>query len=64
MFDEIVRILEDGRCHELEEITNRTVMSEERVQGVVNFLSNYGFAQVDIEYKKIRLNPDFLKLPM
>ena len=64
MFEEILRILEDGRWHEFEEITNETLMNEVKVQGVVKFLNKYGFAQVDSDDKKVRLNPDFLKLPI
>ncbi|MFQ6095478.1 MAG: hypothetical protein ACE5NN_04985 [Candidatus Bathyarchaeia archaeon] len=64
MFDEVLRILEDGRWHEFAEITDESRISESKVLRVVKFLNKYGFAQVDSNYEKVRLNPDFLRLPI
>ena len=63
MFDDILAILEDGRSHSFKEITDKTGTSKDEVLCVVRFLSQFGFVQLDDE-RRVKLDPDFLKLPV
>jgi len=63
MLDEIMKVLEDAKWHNVTEITDKTGMSTDEVLSIVTFLSKFGFAQLDVEEKRMRLDREFLKLP-
>ena len=63
MLNRILSILEDGDWHEIEEITRKIRISHEEVKEITGFLNKYGFAQVKGE-RRIKLNPEFLRLPI
>jgi len=63
MFDDILEILEDGRWHRVSEIVNHTGTPEETVLRIVRFLGEYGFANIDDEGERVKLDSDFLALP-
>jgi DNA-binding IclR family transcriptional regulator len=49
-------MLSDGKWHTLEEIQERTVMDEEQVLRIVEFLKEYDFVMTDEAKNKIKLN--------
>jgi len=63
MLDDVLVTLEDGEWHPLAEIANQTGTSEEIVSRIARFLSKYGFADIDDDGKKVKLDPRFLELP-
>lgn len=64
MFDDVLAILEDGRSHSFTEISDKIGISKNEVLSIVRFLSEFGFAQIDCEEKRVKLDSDFLKLPV
>jgi hypothetical protein len=55
--DETLRVLRDGKWHDLEEITKKIALPEYRVEMIVSFLSDYGFIEFDKKGQKAKLNP-------
>jgi len=64
MFDDILKVLEDGRWHDLTEIAGKVSISEDKVSCVAEFLSEFGFANINDEGKRVKLDSDFLNLPV
>jgi len=64
MLDEVLRVLEDGGWHRFTEIAIKVHVPEERIIDIARFLSDFGFAHLDSDEEKVRLDSDFLKLPV
>ena len=66
--DEILEYLEDGGWHTAVEIEKKFCLTNNTVYTIINFLSKYGFAELDDKYLKVRacadagLDKEYLKL--
>ena len=64
VIDEILELLKDGKWHSMNEVMEKSRLSEFKAETVMSFLAEYNFIQLDRERKKARLTPpalDFLK---
>jgi DNA-binding IclR family transcriptional regulator len=62
--DDILKLLEDGRWHDLNEIRKKIELHDLKVKNLTKFLAQYNFIKLDKDGKKARLDPslqDFLK---
>jgi len=62
--DDILKLLEDGRWHDLNEIRKKIELHDLKVKSLTKFLAQYNFIKLDKDGKKARLDPsiqDFLK---
>ena len=58
--DEILQLLNDGKWHNLREITRKTLLNALTVQLMINFLTSYGFIESDVKSWKVKLRPTTL----
>jgi len=63
VIEEIIKFLEDGNWHTLREIKESFNLSEINLWKIIRFLEIFGFAEVDEEERKARLDSSFLQLP-
>jgi len=56
---EILQLLCDGRWHRIEEIQQRFGVSCFGFEKLIDFLSEFGFAVIDDDNLRIRVNSDF-----
>lgn len=56
-----LEVLIDGKWHALKEIKEKTELSKNQIQQVVEFLERYGFVSVDKMAGKIRLDKNVEK---
>lgn len=64
VIDEIMELLKDGKWHGMNEVTEKSRLSEFKAETVMSFLAEYDFIQLDKERRKARLTPptlDFLE---
>ena len=62
--DDIIKLLEDGRWHDLNEIRKKIELQNLKVKSLTKFLAQYDFIELDKDGKKAKLGPsiqDFLK---
>ena len=62
--DDILRLLENGKWHDLKEIGEKTQLSDLKVKNVTKFLAQHNFVNLDEGTQKIKLDPStrhFLK---
>jgi len=62
--DDILKLLEDGRWHDLNEIEKKIQLHDLRVKSVTKFLAQYNFIELDKGGQKAKLCPstqDFLR---
>jgi len=62
--DDILKLLENGKWHDLKEIEKKTQLQDLNIVSVTKFLAKYNFIKLDKEGKKAKLDPstqDFLK---
>ena len=52
----ILELLSDGEFHELEELQMKTELNEKQTRTIVEFLTEYGFAEMHHENEKVRIN--------
>lgn len=60
--DAIIRILEDGKEHSIEEMSETSGVSPEKVEALIKFLSEYNLVFYDKKRRKTRISDDFLRL--
>jgi hypothetical protein len=58
--DEILMFLKDGRWHDLEEITEKCLISESKVKMIFSFLREYSFVKVNKTERKAKLCPQMI----
>ena len=58
--DEILQLLNDGKWHNLREITRKTSLNALTAQLMINFLSSNGFIESDEKGWKVKLRPTTL----
>jgi len=59
--DEILRLLRDGKWHDLRDIAEKCSKPESKVEITISFLSEYGFIEVNKKGRKVRLCPLMLE---
>jgi len=62
--DDILKLMENGKWHDLKEIGKKTQLEDLDIVNVAKFLAQYNFIKLDKEGKKAKLDPsmqDFLK---
>ena len=62
--DDILRLLKNGKWHDLKEIGKRIQLQDLDVASITKFLAQYNFIKLDKEGKKAKLDSstqDFLK---
>ena len=62
--EDILRLLENGKWHDLKEIGEKTQLNDLKVKSVTKFLSQYKFIKLNEGEQKIKLDPsmqNFLK---
>jgi len=64
VLDDILKILEDGKWHLCTDIAGETRVSEDKILTIARFLSEFGFADFEDERKRVKLDTNFLKLPV
>ena len=57
-------ILKNHQFDFITEIAIKVHVPEERIIDIARFLSDFGFAHLDSDEEKVRLDSDFLKLPV
>lgn len=59
----VLKLLSDGEFHRIDDISRDLNVPVEFVIKVSRFLEKWSFAELNDERRRIRLKPDFLKLP-
>ena len=62
--EDVLKLLENGKWHDLEEIGKKIELQDIEVEGLVKFLARYNFVKLDKDGKKAKLGPpvqDFLR---
>ena len=62
--DDILKLLENGKWHDLKEIGKKIQLQDLDIASITKFLSKYNFIKLDKERKKAKLDSstqDFLK---
>jgi DNA-binding IclR family transcriptional regulator len=59
--EQILRLLRDGQWHDLNEIANKTQLSNLKLQIVTEFLAKYSFIKLDRKNGRVRLSRTITK---
>ena len=59
--DDILKLLEDGKWHNMKEITGNSMLQDPKVEMFINFLSEYDFVELDKKRRKVKLTPSLYK---
>lgn len=59
--DDLLELLEDGKWHNTREIMDYSKFHELKVEMVMNFLSEFGFVELDGKGQKVKLAPSLYK---
>ena len=59
--EDILRLLENGKWHDLKEIREKTQLNNLKVKSVTKFLSQYNFIKLNEGEQKIKLDPSMKK---
>jgi len=62
--NDILKLLEDGRWHDLNELGKKVELHDLKVKSLAKFLAQYNFIKLDKDGKKVKLDPSikgFLK---
>ena len=55
--DDILKLLENGKWHDLKEIEKKTQIYGLDITSIAKFLAQYKFIKLDKERKKVKLDP-------
>jgi len=58
--DEIIDVLNNGKWHDLKEISEKMQLQKLKVELLTNFLAEYNFIELNKKEHKTRLTPPFL----
>jgi DNA-binding IclR family transcriptional regulator len=58
--DQVVDVLKNGEWHTLEEVINRSKLTESMVERIVKFLVEYDFINLNQNYQKVKVTPSLL----
>jgi DNA-binding IclR family transcriptional regulator len=53
----ILRLLENGKWHNLKDIEKSTQLNSSKVENVTEFLAKYNFVKLDKAKQKVKLDP-------
>lgn len=53
--DEILLLLKDGEWHNLNEITEKSILPPSKAELIVTFLAEYNFVELNEDNKQVRL---------
>ncbi len=53
----ILQLLENGKWHYLNEITEKTCLNSFKVENITKFLAKYNFVKLDEAEQKVKLDP-------
>ena len=59
--DEILILLKNNKWHDLKEIKEKVEVSIDQLEHIVGFLLEYGFIQLGLNNKKVKLKPQLFK---
>jgi len=59
--DDILRLLEDRKWHDIREVTENSGLHHRKVEMITNFLSEYDFVELDKKRQKVKLTPSLCK---
>ena len=59
--DEILILLKNNKWHDLKEIKEKVEVSIDQLEHIVGFLLEYGFIQIGLNNKKVKLKPQLFK---
>jgi hypothetical protein len=59
---QVLNTLKDGNWHNLDELNNETIMSNDTLLRVVNFFRDFGFIEISNGGEAAKLDKDYLKL--
>ena len=54
--------LEDGKWHNLDQLKQLMNLKDHEMKEITRFLSQYDFAEIDEDAKRVRINKDFKKI--
>ena len=54
--------LEDGKWHNLDQLKQLMNLNDHEMKEITKFLSQYDFAEIDEDAKRVRINKDFKKI--
>lgn len=57
VIDDILKLLEDGKWHDLKDTAKKSKLHEFKVEMILNFLAGYNFIDLDKEKQKAKLTP-------
>ena len=58
----LLEIVGDGKWHELTNLQQKARLTEQTVQSITVFLSNFGFVEIDETKSKLKIRKDFQEL--
>jgi len=58
----ILELLSNGEWRGIDEMLLEARLSDDKLQGIIGFLSKYGFVEIDEQNRKLRVNRDFQRL--
>jgi len=59
--NDILKLLEDGKWHDLREIIDNSRLHDLKVEMFMDFLSEYDFVELDKKRQKVKLTPSLYK---
>jgi hypothetical protein len=59
--DDILKLLEDGKWHDMKEVTDNSRLHDLKVEMIMNFLSEYDFVELDKKRQKAKLTSSLCK---
>lgn len=54
--ERILRILQDGQWHDINELAQKTHLTPLKMQVITDFLAKYTFIKLDLENKKMKMS--------
>jgi len=61
VMDDILKLIEDGKWHDIKEIVDNSKLHVLKVEMFMNFLSEYDFVELDKKRQKVKLTPSLYK---
>lgn len=61
VMDDILKLIEDGKWHDIKEIADNSKLHILKVEMFMNFLSEYDFVDLDKKRQKVKLTPSLYK---
>jgi hypothetical protein len=59
--DDVLKLLEDGRWHDMKEIINNSRLHGLKVEMLMEFFAKYDFVELDKKQQKVKLTPSLYR---